>query len=111
MFGVIAAALYTQSPVLTCLIMAWSIGMFLREHAILEKTFIQAQRGAVLTSDGERAEVLMASEIDQIFVKQHLIGRLFNFGTIVFVDAKGKRRPIGPVRNPHAFRKALLSNL
>ena len=110
-FGIVAAVLYDQSPILTCAIMGWSIFVFIRENAMFERSFIQAHRGAVLTNDGEEANVMCSGEIQSILVEQSLVGRIFGFGSIVFVDHEGRRRAIGPVRNPHAFRATLLMNL
>lgn len=107
-FGITAALLYPQSPLLTCAIMGWSVYVFMRENEMFERSFIQAQRGVILTHDGMKAASITANQVQKILVEQSIAGRIFNFGSIVFVDKAGRRKSIGPVRSPHQFRKSLI---
>jgi len=48
------------------------------------------------------------SKVESIQVDQEILGRLFNFGTLVIAGAGDPQAPIAGISSPMAFRKAFI---
>jgi len=48
------------------------------------------------------------SKVESIQVDQEILGRLFNFGTLVIAGAGNPQAPIAGISSPMAFRKAFI---
>lgn len=53
---------------------------------------------------------LTISKVESIQVKQSVLGRIFNFGTLVIAGAGNPQAPIAGISNPMAFRRAFMES-
>lgn len=51
-----------------------------------------------------------AQKVESVQVDQSVIGRIFNFGTIIIAGAGDPKAPIPGISNPMAFRRAFFEN-
>lgn len=53
---------------------------------------------------------LTISKVESIQVKQSVLGRIFNFGTLIISGAGNPQAPIVGISNPMAFRRAFMES-
>ncbi len=53
---------------------------------------------------------LTISKVESIQVKQGILGRIFNFGTLVIAEAGNPQAPIPGISDPMAFRRAFMES-
>lgn len=70
---------------------------FTNKRLVVKKGFIQRQT----------VEIALA-KVESIQVDQGVMGRIFNFGTLILSGAGTPQAPLAGISNPMAFRKAFM---
>jgi uncharacterized membrane protein YdbT with pleckstrin-like domain len=88
------------------LVMYWSINAFIQfvssEFALTNKRVL-IKHGFVKRNSLET----LLSKIEGIQVQQGILGRLFDYGTIIIIGMGGTKNPFHKIQKPMEFRKAV----
>lgn len=76
------------------------------EYAVTTKRLLSKEG-----SFSRRSNELMLAKVESLKVKQDVVGRMFNYGTIIVVGTGGSREPFAQVADPLELRKQVQNRL
>ncbi len=102
-FGIPSAGLVVLGLGVLLLAAAW-VRQWASEFAVTDRRVI-VKVGFI----SRRTIEINMSKVESIEVNQDILGRLFNYGTILVIGTGGTKEPFALINDPLAFRRAVQS--
>jgi uncharacterized membrane protein YdbT with pleckstrin-like domain len=109
---IVSLALIAAVPPLGAVLLVFSLFLFLRAWLYTYSTELAVTSKRVIAKFGfirRNTIELRNDKVESLHIDQGIIGRIFNFGSIVVTGSGGTHAPIPYIANPLKFRSAALT--
>lgn len=111
-------SLWSLAPLITLgvlLLAAWGLGLIFLAGAYIryKTTELAVTNKRVIAKFGfisRQTVELNIGKVESIQVNQSILGRIFNFGTLIISGAGNPQAPIANISDPMAFRRAFMES-